>query len=99
MSSGSVPIPKTHELCAPGAVHRLTRRHADNVRRPIQANSEKSMSDRIDEVIRELEGVTQGTRTAFGSLSDDQLNWKPAATCSVATAYVDKTPPDMWRRS
>lgn len=35
------------------------------------------MNDRIDEVTNELEQVTQGTRSAFGSLSHDQLNWKP----------------------
>jgi hypothetical protein len=35
------------------------------------------MNDRIDEVAKELGEVTQGTRATFGSLSRNQLNWKP----------------------
>jgi uncharacterized damage-inducible protein DinB len=40
---------------------------------------EESMSNRIDEVVNELEEVTQAARASFGGLSDDQLNWKPSA--------------------
>ncbi|MEX2570182.1 MAG: DinB family protein [Gemmatimonadota bacterium] len=36
------------------------------------------MNARIDQVIASLEQVTMDVRTAFGSLSRDQLNWKPA---------------------
>lgn len=38
----------------------------------------KLMSDRIDEIASGLEEVSNETRAAFGGLSDDQLNWKPA---------------------
>lgn len=37
------------------------------------------MNDSIDELAKELEEVTQGTRAAFANLSRDQLNWKPMA--------------------
>lgn len=37
------------------------------------------MNNRIDGLTNELEQVTRGTRAAFGSLSHDQLNWKPIA--------------------
>lgn len=46
------------------------------------------MTDRIDEVVRELEEVTQGAQGTFGHLSDDQLNWKPAAeSWSIAQCF------------
>lgn len=37
------------------------------------------MADRITDVIVELEGVAADARDSFGALSDEQLNWKPAA--------------------
>jgi hypothetical protein len=37
------------------------------------------MNERIDQVAGELRGIVDDARTSFGSLSEEQLNWKPAA--------------------
>jgi hypothetical protein len=37
------------------------------------------MSDRLSEVLSELETVSQDVRSTFGSLAPEQLNWKPAS--------------------
>jgi uncharacterized damage-inducible protein DinB len=36
------------------------------------------MSEVVEEVIADLESVTEDARTAFAGLTGDQLNWKPA---------------------
>lgn len=45
------------------------------------------MNNRIDGLTNELEQVTRGTRAAFGSLSHDQLNWKPIAVQVVECRF------------
>ena len=37
------------------------------------------MSDRIDQIVNDLEQVTRSTQAAFRRLSNEQLNWKPAS--------------------
>ena len=37
------------------------------------------MNDRIRNITGELERIIEDARTSFGSLSSEQLNWKPAA--------------------
>ena len=37
------------------------------------------MNDRIDHVCGELRTISDDARASFGSLSGEQLNWKPAA--------------------